>query len=597
MNLLRKLKVYSQFLSRREKRIFFPIVLLMLVSAGLETLSVGAIFPLIAVIDAPSTSQANQNILYRWIDLGKNVFGNHLIVILGAGILLTFLIKNLCGYYLIVVQNNFVYKGQARTQIALYERYLHAPYAHHLNYNSADLIRNITSEVTGLYGTILRTFFTIIIDLIMVIAMSLFLLFVSPYATLGMFCGLVLFAYGFNLAFKKRLTTNGKIRQEEFGKMIRWIHQGLGGIREIKVLKREDFFINGFRKAVVPYTTVESHGQSFSQIPKLFFELLTVFIMIPVIVISFLHNPSSHSIVPLIAMYSLAGIRLTPAFNRLLGSSTALRYYKPALDMILSEFNRLDQKEPSLSSDVSQVPLVKEGLSLENVSYRYLGSNQNALNQLSLAVGAHDVVGIIGESGAGKTTLVNIMLGLIRPTTGSVFMDGFNLGDTSTDRRCLVGYVPQDVYLTDDTIRNNVAYGVPEEQIDETKIWEALQLAQLDSFVSSLPDGSRTLVGERGARISGGQKQRIGIARALYANPRLLILDEPTSALDAETEKEIASSIGKISHNKMVVIVTHRQGLLEHCTRVLRMTQGVLEEMRVNPFNLPKKISLGNALL
>jgi ABC-type multidrug transport system fused ATPase/permease subunit len=578
--LIEKAKYFNSLASKRDRTVFLGIIVMMVLAAGLETISIGAVFPLVSIL-ADQTAQAGNDLFSPIINFGRETFGHRFLIVAALFVLFIFLAKNICLYFLSIVQNNFIFQKQQHVQIELYKRYLRAPYIQHLDFNSAELIRNVAIEVPNLFNYMFRMIFAIAVDVIMVIAITGFVFMVAPSLTFGLFFIFGLSGYVFHKILKNKIAVCGSWRQEALSQTINWVNQGLGGIREIKVLEREKNFINGFEKAVSPLAVAESKVAVLVQIPKLYFEMLSIAVVMILIVALSMLNPSNANIMPLIAMYSVSGMRMGPAFNRLVGNITSIKYYQFSLDVVMAEFARLKKKDDVHELDLSDVHTTT-GLSLSRVNFRYPSKKKNVLDQISLSVGPHEVIGIVGESGAGKTTLINIILGLITPTSGSVFIDGQRIGDKKTGKDYLVGYVPQEIYLSDDTIRKNIAYGLPEHQIDEEKVREAVKLAQLDDFISSSPEGLQTIVGERGMRISGGQKQRIGIARALYADPKLLIFDEPTSALDAQTEKELVAAIEEISHNKMVVIVTHRKGLLVLCQRIYKMLDGKLTEMQKN---------------
>ncbi len=580
MTLSESINMYSRLMPRSEKLYLAAIVFFMLISVGLEAFSVGAIFPLMAFVIDPSGHSIHQPAMSRAISFGNHVFGNHLLIAMALGFLVIFIVKNLFLYFFISFQNTSIGRNLVSGQVQLYSRYLRAPYFHHLNSNTADLIRNVTYEVGIIFNNVLRTVLAIAVDVVMVVAITVLLLFIAPRTTLGVFISLGVVAAFFNWALKKRLVRYGSVRQESTSLMIRWINQGLGGIKEIKVLGRESYFINRFEDAARKYVYVESNFNSLSQIPRLFFEVLALAGLLALIVTFSLVNKSGQNTIPMLAMFSLAGMRLTPAFNRIMSNSASLRYYLPGLNLVYEEFKRSDRfMELQMCFSNHRSPS-QGGLQLEKVSFRYPSSEKSAIHQVTLSMEPTEIIGIVGESGAGKTTLINVILGLIEPIEGSIFINDGGREDAVGKNENFAGYVPQDIYLSDDTIKNNVAYGLTEQEIDEQKVWRALKLAHLDDFVASSPKGLDSWVGERGVRISGGQKQRIGLARALYSDPKLLILDEPTSALDAETEKEIAASIEEISSTKMVIIVTHRTGLLKLCHRVYKMHNGELEQMR-----------------
>ncbi len=558
-----------------QRKFLFLLIFFMLIAAILEAMAIGGIAPFIAIITDPGGTPNGNGIFLSLVVHGKNAFGPRFISILALGLIIVSITKNGFLYYLVIVSNKFVFENQARLETKLYEEYLKAPYSYHLNANTADLIRNIKYEVATAMNNVMRPILATVVDCIMILAVSALLMLMAPIVTLVTFSLLCFSSCLFNWILKKRLSLYGVIRQEASSKMIRWINQGLGGIKEIKVLGRESFFVDTFNQSSKQYAFAESKFCSLSQTPRLYFETLAVTGMLFLMIAMHWYKQSASNILPLLAMLTLAGMRLMPAVNRILGNITNIRYSAPALNIVFHELESLNIEKRDKPFLLKKLPNVaKSGLHLEEVSFQYPGSKEDALKHINMSVSAHESVGIVGKTGAGKTTLINLILGLIKPTKGSICLDGMDLHQNGSKPERYAGYVPQEIYLLDDTVRRNIAYGLKDPEIDDEKVWDVLRLARLDKFIRSSPQGLDALVGERGVRISGGQKQRIGIARALYADPKLLVFDEPTSALDAETERDIALSIQEISANKMVIIVSHRHDLLDHCDRIYRIAAG-----------------------
>lgn len=574
MGLLQLCKV---LIPAEEKKNILLIIFFMLVSGVLEALSIGGISPLVAMISDPAGSSGDGGFLGGLVHYGKTLFGAKFLFVLALGLLAIFVVKNVFLYYFIVVANKFVFRNQADVETKLYAGYLKAPYSYHLNANTADLIRNIKIEVAAVLNSVIRPLLTVVVDGITVVAITALLVIVAPVVTIVSFVSLGAASYLFTWILKKKLAMYGVARQSAASQMIKWINQGLGGVKEIKVLGREDYFVNVFGKSALQNATVETNFNSLSQTPRLYFETLTIAGMLTLIVVLHWYNPASNNVFPLLAMFSLAGMRLMPSVNRVLSNITNIRYNYPALELVVREMQLLKAKKKSSVTPPHHQNIIKEGLFLDRVSFQYPGVTEKTLDHVSLEMGKHEAIGIVGKTGAGKTTLINLILDLIQPTAGTIYIDGVEIDESVSKLGRYAGYVPQEVYLLDDTVRRNIAYGLNDDQIDDKKVWEVLKLAKLDTFIAASPEGLDAIVGERGVRISGGQKQRLGIARALYSDPRLLIFDEPTSALDAETEREIGESIAEVSTKKMVIIVTHRDGLLKLCDRTFRVANGQLE--------------------
>lgn len=572
LNFYRMLKV---LIPSREQKLLYILLLCMVFSAILETMSIGGISPLVTVLSNPTNATNDSEFFGGLIQQGQVAFGSRFIFILALGLLVIFLAKSAFFYFLVIFSNKFIARNLANTETRLYRGYLETPYIYHVNVNTAELTRNVKIEVATLYNNVVRPLLSVVVDCLTVVAIVAFLIFMAPVVTLASVGLLGLCFLLFTSVLKKKLAKYGAMRQETTSTMIKWINQGLGGIKEIKVLGCERYFVDVFYKASNLCADVDAMVGTLNQLPRLFFETITFVGTIVLVVVMHWRNPTSNDVFPLMAMFAFAGMRLMPSVNRILGNATNMRYTYPAMKTVCQELKRLDAVMSKKKNTPHELKVPGRGLCLDNVGFQYPSAQTRTLRHVSFSINENETIGIVGKTGAGKTTLINLMLGLIEPTEGSLSLDGVSVGGgVSKSGERHVGYVPQDIYLLDDTIRRNVAYGLEDEKIDDKRVWEVLKLAKLDDFIAASPEGIDAFVGERGVRISGGQKQRLGIARALYMDPKLLVFDEPTSALDVETETEIISSIHEVSEEKMVVIVSHRPGILSVCDRTYRIEDG-----------------------
>jgi ABC-type bacteriocin/lantibiotic exporter with double-glycine peptidase domain len=416
----------------------------------------------------------------------------------------------------------------------------------------------------------------------LIISIAVMLVYVEP---IGAICSIGLLAAMSGLFYRlsrKKISNWGIIRQFHDGLRQKSLVEGLGGVKDVKVLGRENFFVHNFSKHNNASYSVGIRMQFLNQAPRIWLELMSVFGLAFVVIIIVMQGKPINSLVPTLTIFVASAFRLIPSITILLTSFQNLRFAKPVVNLLYEEFNNiLDFNLNSRSSILS----FESEISLENVSFCYEGATKNALEKINLVIKRGESVGFIGSSGAGKSTMVDIILGLLEPQTGFVRLDGFDIRKDVRAWQDKIGYVPQSIFLTDDTLRRNVAFGLNDEDIDELALKRAIKAAQLEDFVEGLELGLNTMVGERGVRISGGQKQRIGIARALYHDPQILILDEATSSLDAPTELEVMKAVNLFHGNKTIIIVAHRLSTLSNCDTIFQLKKGVLIK-KGSPFEM-----------
>ncbi|MDZ4154767.1 ABC transporter ATP-binding protein, partial [Methylicorpusculum sp.] len=408
-------------------------------------------------------------------------------------------------------------------------------------------------------------------ETLVLIGICTLLLIIEPIGAL-LVMTILAFAGGVFFHFsRKRSARWGKARQHHEGKSIQHLQQGLGGAKEVKLLGREESFIAQFALHSSGSASVWERQITLQALPRLWLELLAVVSLATLVLILLWRGGPLSNMIPTIGLFAAAAFRLMPSFNRVLTALQNLRFALPVTNRLVDELSLLSHAKKQ--NDKNSTRFQNE-LRLENVTYTYPDSPVQALKNLTLSIPCGASIGIIGSSGAGKSTLVDLLLGLLTPTTGDVLVDGVSIQSNMRGWMSQIGYVPQAIYLTDDSLRNNIAFGVPTHEIDESAILKALHAAQLDDFLTSLPEGLDTLVGERGIRLSGGQRQRIGIARALYNDPPILVLDEATSALDTNTEKEVMHAVNALHGKKTILIVAHRLSTLDNCDAIIRLENG-----------------------
>lgn len=564
-------KIWS-LLTSKERRTAVVLMFMMIIGMTLETLGVGMMIPALALLTQSDITQkypAIQSILQA---IG-NPSQQNLVIISMLALVGFFLIKSLFLGLLTWRQMRFSFGMQAHLSQRLFSVYMRQPYTFHLQRNSAKLIFNVINEVSTVNGNGVLPIMALFAESLVMLGLCSLLFAVEPKGAL--IAGIVLgsAAFCFHRFTRKHLARWGLVRQQHEGLRVQHLQQGFGGVKDVKMFGRENEFIEEYRLHNVLTAQVQQNEATMQQIPRLWLELLAV-IGLAILVISMLAQDRALDVVlPTVGLFGAAVFRLMPSVSRILGALHSLRYGLSMIDNVYSEINLAKLEIPSSQRCVTTFC---SKLELRHVTYAYPNAASSSLKDVSMVIRRGESVGFIGASGAGKSTLVDIILGLLTPDAGEVRVDGKNIQENLRNWQDQIGYVPQSIYLTDDTLRRNVAFGVPNEQIDDEAVKRAIQAAQLENFVAGLLDGLETIVGERGARLSGGQRQRIGIARALYHDPAVLVLDEATSSLDIETEHDVMQAVKALHGSKTILIVAHRLSTVEHCDRLYQMESGKL---------------------
>ena len=568
------LEIYG-LLNTGERRRIIVLFSLMVVGMGLEMLGVGLVIPAVTLL-----LQADLSETYPPLAAMLEVLGQPTQVQLIAGGMLllvcVYLVKALFLGFLAWYQNDFAFGVQRHISSELFATYLYQPYAFHLQRNSAQLIRNAVNEVHKLWFLILNPTLVVLGEGLVLIGVTCLLFIVEPVGALIVVLVLGCAAWGFHLYTRGRLLRLGIARQHHDGQRIQELQQGLGGVKEAKLLGRESGFLAKYEEHNAESARIEQFQATLQLLPRLWIELLAVTGLATLIITMLAQGQQAATIVPTLGLFAAAAFRLMPSAYRVLGAVQNLPYGMPVIKILREELKLTPELpinvEATFDSRVSNS--FKNDIELVNVDYMYPSSPEPALTGLNISIRKGESIGFVGPSGSGKSTLVDIVLGLLTPTSGEVQVDKENIQADLRSWQDQIGYVPQSVYLTDDTLRNNVAFGIPPVRIDEGALNRAIQAAQLDTFVVSQPDGLDTVVGERGVRLSGGQLQRIGIARALYHDPSVLVLDEATSALDTLTEKGVMNSVEALQGSKTLLIVAHRLSTVKHCSRLYQLDGG-----------------------
>lgn len=558
----------------------------MIAGMALETLCTGLVIPAIALLTRQDLS-ADYPQMQSLLDALGNPAQAELILIVMLGLVGVYLVKNLFLAYLAWRQSRFAYGVQAQLSQRLFTTYLRQPYTFHLQRNSAQLIRNVTGEVS-MFTTAIVGSLNLATELMVLLGISCLLLVVEPLGTLITVLVLGSAAWIYSHGTRARIARWGKSRQLHDGLRMQHLQQGLGGAKDVKLLGREGDFLAQYRVHNLQSARVEQYQATVQLLPRLGLELLAV-AGLATLAIVMLAQGRMAIIVPTLGLFAVAAFRLMPAVDRVLYAVQTLRYNAPVVNTLHEEL-KLAGVEPVAGRRWHRgqdgiAPGFQTDIRLGNITYTYPAAATPALTDLTIRVRKGESVGFVGPSGSGKSTLVDVILGLLTPGTGQVAVDGKDIQPNLRAWQDQIGYVPQSIYLTDDTIRRNVAFGIPDDEIDDAQVRRAIHAAQLDEFVAGLPDGLETLVGERGIRLSGGQRQRIGIARALYHDPAVLVLDEATSALDTAAEHGVMQAVAALQGRKTILIVAHRLSTVGGCDRLYRLEQG-----RIVAESVPKEM-------
>lgn len=572
---MQQLSTILRLLSSEERRKAFLLLSLMFLGALLETLGIGLIIPVLNLI---TNENHSNNVLNTYAPFIQSSFTQNQIIILSLSVLLiVYFIKSVFLIFLTWKQNKFVFGVRAALSERLFKKYLAMPWSYFLKTNSAHLINVLTNETNQFGAYALQPMLTLITELMVVTAIFCFLILTEPTAAITIFSVLGAVLIIIYATTKGRITRWGKERIFHESARIKQVQQAIGGIKETKVLGREENFFKLYQIHNKRCSQVVFYQNTVQQSPRLMLEFIVFGIIFVVILLSIIQGKSLSTILTTLALFAGAAFRLMPSATRIIGAIQSFRYANSVLSLLEKEVLDEDAATGKAESSVKKISF-SDQITISHVGYRYPDSGHLTIKDISLSISKGSCIGLIGESGSGKSTLVDLLLGLLQPIQGRIDVDGIDINDNIKNWQRCIGYVPQTIFLSDDSLRNNVAFGIPANEINETQVKKALEMAQLSALVESLPEGLNTFVGERGIRLSGGQRQRIGIARALYHDPDILVLDEATSALDNLTEMEVMNAVNALAGKKTLIIVAHRLPTLAQCDRLYWLEKGIIKD-------------------
>jgi len=572
--------IYKDFKILFNKKELFKLYLILfgcIIAAIFEVVGIGSI-PIFAIV------LTDANLLKTYLPTFISfdfllAIDNKKIVIIGASVLgLVFLVKNLYLMLLFYIQGKFIVDLRYSLTNKIFKYYINLPYDNHSNLNPGILIRLVQNDIGNTF-TLILAYIALIREILILTTMFFLLIFTdiftSVFTLMVLGIPLIIFYY----YYKKNLKDKGKILTTEIGKKNIIVEQGLGAIKETKILNRENYFIDVFSKINAKIEKISFFSYIISVSPRLFLEVAALSSVAMVAVFLTIIERPNETIIPLITLLAVCAIRLIPGLNLITSSLTSIRFMQAPFDLIVEVVKKLNlSNKKNLNNNFEgrkgENKLFNNSIKFKEISYNYIDSKMKAVNDVTIEILKGTSVGIIGRSGAGKSTLVDIILGLLKPKSGKIIFDGENVDIKKNIWQTQIGYVPQNIYLLDDTIKNNIIFGINEEDIDELLLAEVIEMAQLKSLVNSLPDNINSIVGNRGAKLSGGERQRIGIARALYNEPKIMVLDEATSALDIDNENKILNEIYQNKKDKTLIIISHRNNTVKYCDSIYVMEDG-----------------------
>ena len=572
VQIIRKLGI---LLDRRQKRAMAGLMVLMIIGAFLQTAGVGMLVQAVNVVIDPQVLEKSSLVRGFYDFLGSRDFKSFSITVM-ALLVVTFAAKNAFLFVQQKLTFAFVYTNQFATSERMMRNYLRRGYEFYLNADTAVVQRNITSDVNNMYALILA-----LLQLLSDGVMSLFVvgycLMTNGIMTVLLAVSLLTLMAVIKGVLKPIMYKAGKDNQDYYSGLFKWISQTVQGIKAIKIACKEQYFVDQYRKCGRGYVNAVQRYSLYNNVPKLLIETVCIAVMMGYMIVLTAMGTATDNMLEVLATLAAAAFVLLPAVNRINNQINSIAYFEP---FFMGVSDNLQDEIKDSSVDMSfaaegeeKLPL-RHSIELKDIVYAYPNTDKLIFDHAQLTVPIGASVGIVGTSGSGKSTIVDILLGLLEVREGRILADGVEVKAHYRSWLKNIGYIPQMIFMLDDTIRRNVAFGVHDEKIDEARVWEVLREARLDEFVRSLPEGLDTGIGERGIRLSGGQRQRIGIARALYYDPEVLILDEATSALDNDTESAIMESINSLQGRKTLVIIAHRLQTIEKCDLVYRVEDG-----------------------
>lgn len=575
-------KKINYILTRRQKGRAVVLLFLIVVGAILELAGVAGIMPVINVASTPDSIENTSYLKALYEFLGMDSRENFM-VFLCASLIVIYLFKNLYLLFMRHMQNVFVYNNQYRLSCELTEYYVRQPYIYHANRNRSEVIQSISGD-SSMFFQALSAVLQIVTEGVVCLALIVGLMVTDTALTIATAVIFVVFMLTFVKMTRKQIAIFGEKARGYNAKMTMKLYQLFGGIKDIKVLEREDYFEGSYFREYDGNTRYLKRYKFVVMLPGPVMESVLVGGLLGVLIVKIVNGANIQGLVPTLAAFAVAAFRILPSINRMTQGINQLTYNKVAVDKIypaIKEARENGAPKCNVAQENGEGSLrFEQEVKVENITFSYPEREEKVLDKVSLTIPKNKSVAFVGPSGAGKTTLTDVILGVLDPLEGKILCDNTDIKGCMSAWHAKIGYIPQEVFLLDDTIRHNIAFGIPESEIDDIRVKEVLKEAQLFDFVESLSAGVNTSIGECGSRLSGGQKQRIGIARALYANPEILVMDEATSALDNDTESAVMEAVNQLAGKKTLIIIAHRLSTIEKCDTVYEIKNGKASLLR-----------------
>jgi ATP-binding cassette, subfamily B, bacterial PglK len=560
------------------KKKLLPLIMLFLLSSLLDVVGIGLVAPYIALL-VNSGSEipvvAIDVLDFFYISSVGYTHADFTIAV-GWALIIVFIAKAIVAIFVNYKILSFCFNQGLSLRSYLMKSYQNMKYEDYLKRNSSEYIRNINLAANFSHG-ILQSILRLVSEGIVVIAIFIFLAYKEPYVILTLLILLILLFLAYDYFFKRKVDLYGKISNNMLNLMLKGVYEGIEGMKEIKILGKSEYFYNIVNRASRTYAKVGLKSSIIAKSPRYLIELFLVTFIVMLVFISYYLELNNENLLPMLSMFGLASIRLTPSINQIVSSVSKIRFGKDTVRQLYNDVSiaKDSGRENSIVKYEIKAPNF-ESVVLKNVSFSYKGHQKKHLHGINLQINQGDSIGIIGGSGAGKSTLINIIAGLIDPTQGSISYNSIDIRNNIINYASMLAYIPQQVFLIDDTVISNIALGVERSNIDKQRIEDAVKKSKLEEFIQELPMGLDTIIGEKGTKISGGQRQRVALARAFYHDRDILIMDESTSSLDEEIEKQIIDEIKQLKGEKTLIIVAHRMGTIKHCDRIYRLDKGTI---------------------